>query len=156
VVVALLPVALLSVFSPFQAVRLIGNSMSPTLNGGDYLVADKWFFGHVRRGEILLITDPYNPGKEFIKRVVGLPGETIRIVDAAVYVDGRPLAEPYVKEPWTASITSPAVTLPKDGYYVLGDNRDHSSDSRLYGPITAGMIKGVVFERIYPSIGLIR
>jgi len=107
-----------------------GYCMEPNLHEGQRLVVNKaaYFFGQPEQGDIIVFHPPTNPeGVPYIKRIIGVAGETIEVKDGEVYVDGQTLDEPYIKEP-------PAYTLheeeiPKDSYFVLGDNRNNSNDS---------------------------
>lgn len=116
-----------------------GLSMYPTLHDGDFISTAKVENENdITRGDIVLVNEPY--GQSLIKRVIGLPGETVEIKDERVFVNGKELDD-YVGKP-----TEPAsdgwnkVTLASDEYYVLGDNRDASSDSRVYGPVKTEQI----------------
>ena len=160
-VVVLLLALLLSASVEYQAVHVIGVSMSPTLNPGDYALARKTGGTAVHRGNIVVIRDPFDPHKDFIKRVVALPGERLRITGGVVSINGTPLSEPYLnREPWTVNNTWPAggtgFVIPRDSYFVMGDNRNHSSDSTVYGPVQQRTIEAVVFERVWPAPGAVR
>jgi signal peptidase I len=139
-----------------RTVRVIGSAMAPTVQDGDYLLV--WPYGTAgpAAGDIILMRDPYDPSREFITRIVAGPGQTIEIRDANVIVDGRPLSEPYLdQEPWVTSADWPragsAVTLGPDEYFVLGDNRNHSTDSRVFGPIHRGELWGRAVRILIPS-----
>jgi signal peptidase I len=131
-----------------STVHVLGSSMAPTILDGDYLVVQPYAAGSAPRpGDIVEMRDPYDASRSFIKRVVAVPGQTLLIRGAQVIVDGQPLSEPYVSpEPWTASGDWPpdgsAVTLGPDEFFVLGDNRNHSSDSRVFGTVRRAGITG--------------
>lgn len=143
-----------------QTVHVIGSSMQPTVQDQDYLIATKidYHFHGPQRGDIIIMRDPYDPSRDFIKRVIALPGERILIKDAKVYVDGRLLQEDYLSnEPWTQYANWPAAPDGRDGslltsdeYFVMGDNRNHSSDSRLFGPIHRDQIEARAWLRVLP------
>lgn len=142
-----------------QTVHVVGASMYPSLHDGDLLVSSKvdYRLHGVERGDIIILRDPLDPRRDFIKRVIGLPGDHLLIHDHQVLVNGVPLAEPYLGTGWTHGRDWPAPpanptgdTVPADSYFVLGDNRDHSSDSRLFGYIRKGEIDGKAVLRIWP------
>ena len=139
-----------------RTVHVIGIAMAPTIDDGDYVLFRPYGTASPAVGDIILMRDPYDPSREFIKRIVATPGQTIEIRNAKVIVDGQPLGEPYVsQEPWTASADWPlgrsAVTLGAGEYFVLGDNRNHSADSRVFGPIRRGEISGRAVRILLPS-----
>jgi signal peptidase I len=133
---------------------------------GDHLLVNKFVFGpaagaeravlpmrDIRRGDIVVFKYPDEPERDFIKRVIGLPGETLELRNKKVYVNGQPLDEPYVHflEPahHAQEVTSfdvreryGPVTVPAGQYFVMGDNRDNSQDSRYWGFLPRGYIKG--------------
>src|SRR5919198_1597599 len=139
--VAIVLTLYLAIEAAYVTVHVVGVSMSPTLKPGDYALARKTHGGPVSRGEIVVIRDPYDPRKDLIKRVVALPGERLGIAAGVVSINGSRLNEPYLNpEPWTVNSTWPAgakdYLMPRDSYFVMGDNRNHSSDSTKYGPIS--------------------
>lgn len=138
----------------FCFTRVKGRSMTPTLRDGQWTVVARWVY-HVRpprRGEVVICFFPGRRMKHFpflrqlfVKRVIGLPGETVAWEDGVVLVDGRPLWEPYLVPAYTRMRTTrPPVTLGPDEYYLLGDHRDASRDSRAVGPIRQRDIVGRV------------
>lgn len=133
--------------------------MYPTFNTDDYLIASKldYRFHPPQRGDVVILRNPFGD-KDLIKRVVGLPGDRLVIRDGRVYINGHPLQEPYINpaEPWTVNANYPGETSP-DGvtiqsgfYFVMGDNRNHSSDSREFGPIRGTDIEARAWLRIWP------
>ncbi len=156
-----------------QAFQIPSESMEDTLLIGDYLLVDKVHFGNggiwgrvlpyqpIQRGDVIVFRYPVNPAQHFVKRVVGIPGDRIRMVDKKVYVNEQPVSEPYVVhrsaglDPYRDSFPSPEhasgsvearwwlqmrslvrnkeLTVPAGKYFVLGDNRDESLDSRYWG-----------------------
>jgi len=143
-----------------QTVHVIGLSMYPTLDNDDYLIATKldYRFHQPQRGDIIIMRDPYDPSKDFIKRVIALPGERLLIKDGHVYINGRQLSEPYLvaQEPWTVNDNWPAGPgaegdrVPANEFFVMGDNRNHSSDSRMFGFVRADQIEARGLVRIWP------
>jgi signal peptidase I len=131
-----------------------GASMSPTFETGDYLIVDEISF-EVRppaRGEVVVLRYPHDPSKHFIKRVIGLPGETVTIKDGTVTittVDGEKITldEPYIELP---SRTDSSATLGKDEFFVMGDNRAGSYDSRVWGPVPRDLMVGRAILRLLP------
>jgi signal peptidase I len=140
-----------------QTSHILGVSMAPTVRDGDYVIVAPYPAGQgPRAGDIVLHRDPYDARKVFIKRVLAGPGQRVAIRSAQVLVDGRALAEPYLAaEPWTAVTDWPPsggqpVILGAGEYFVLGDNRNHSADSRQYGPVRRADILGRVERIILP------
>lgn len=134
-----------------------GSSMYATLENGDFLLTDKisYRFHEPSRGDIVVFKSPVNPRVEYIKRVIGLPGETIEISDGRTYINSQPLREPYLPQ---GIVTAPEsfltennpYTIPEGEYIVMGDNRLNSSDSRVWGTVPAENIVGRVFFRYWP------
>jgi signal peptidase I len=144
----------LSVRASFQNFKVDGSSMYPTLEDGQFLIVNKLVYSEVdmeklskfipfmeagedpkrsvfhgpQRGDIVVLQDPRKPETDLIKRVIGLPGETVEIVGGKVYINDLLLEEPYITAPWND--TKPKILIPEGEYYVLGDNRDNSLDSR--------------------------
>lgn len=139
----------------FSPTVVQGTSMHPTLEPWDFLVENKWNLrnGEVERGMIVILDPPHDDGREFIKRVIGLPGDTIQIVDGVVSVNGKRLDEPYVGGVATWTDTNPlTVVVPEGEYFVMGDNRAYmqSNDSRSFGTIPLKAIKGQATYRYFP------
>src|SRR2546425_7259646 len=141
-----------------QAVHVEGLSMYATLEDNDYLVATKidYRLHAPQRGDIVILRPPTNNTTDFIKRIVALPGERLLIRDGFVYINGRRLDEPYLPEAWTLQ-TNPqpwslgdGAVIPANQYFVMGDNRNKSQDSRFFGPITRDRIDGKAWFRIWP------
>jgi len=140
-------------------ITISGESMSPAIQNGDLLVMSTIAYD-VRlpdRGDIVVLKDPANLSNRIVKRVVGLPGESILIRAFAVYVDGVRLEEPYLKGRWALTPNWPDVpdsrqgeVIPPAHYFVLGDNRDHSDDSRVFGAVPLTQVVGEVVLRLVP------
>ena len=151
-----------------QAFKIPTGSMENNLLIGDHLLVNKFIFGPTplaigravlpvrapRRGDVVVFKYPDEPDRDFIKRIIGLPGETVELRNKKVYINGQPLDEPYVH-----FLTPPSsdyqevtsfdvrerygpVSVPPDQYFVMGDNRDNSQDSRYWGFLPRGYIKG--------------
>ncbi len=132
-----------------------GASMSPTFETGHYLIIDKFshFIDTPDRGEVLVFEYPNDPSTFYIKRVIGLPGETVRIQNRSVYVKAVgseefvEIDEPYIKNNNQRDIET---VIPENNYFVMGDNRGNSSDSRSWGVLDEKFIKGTPLVRLYP------
>lgn len=128
-----------------------GTSMLPGLKNGDTLVISRFDRGAkfaVQRGDIILFLFPDDPSKFYIKRLIGLPGETVEIREGKVFINGIALEEPYVATRLnTASRSLPPVKVQEHHYYILGDNRDNSSDSRIWGLAPEKYVLGRVIDR---------
>jgi len=131
-----------------------GASMEPTFLSGEYLIIDELtytLFREPERGEVVVFRYPKDTGKFFIKRIIGLPGETVRIRSNAVYIlDGKTtfkLDEPYIEK---ESLSNYEKVLAEGEYFVMGDNRNVSSDSRAWGPVPEKLIIGRALFRFLP------
>ncbi len=137
---------------PFQNFRIEGSSMEPNFHTGQYLIVNKalyWpWFSKPARGDVVVLVPPRSPDRDFIKRVIGLPGETVEIRQGKVLINGKPLDEEYL--PHSGSYSSPATTLGPEEYYVLGDNRDNSNDSHSWGPLPKENIVGKAWVSYWP------
>ena len=130
-------------------------SMEPTLQIGDRVLVNKLSYDlhSVHRGDIVVFKKPpndYSPGvTDLIKRVIGLPGETISARDGVVFIDGRALPEPWLPKGETTATFAP-VLIPHAEYFMMGDNRGDSADSRIIGPVTDKLFIGRAFVRVWP------
>lgn len=132
-----------------QPHRVKGDSMLPNFRDGELLLTDKISYRLYKpeRGDVVVFRAPTPRKVDFIKRIIGVPGETIRIENGTVFIDDQELAEPYETAKTGGRTT---VTLDRDQYFVLGDNRGSSSDSRSFGPIERKKIKGRVWLVYWP------
>lgn len=140
--ICILPVLLMiscSMLNPTRTVRVEGFSMEPALHDGQIVTAAPVDLSEMRRGDLVLYE---HDTSTYLKRLIGLPGESIAIHDGQVFINGAALEEPYISKP--AAYEQPLITLGADEYYVLGDNRNNSADSHAYGPISGESIKGRV------------
>jgi len=172
IVVALVVALLIKTFA-IQAFYIPTPSMVPTLKPGDRVLVNKlsYDFHSVHEGDVIVFRRP--PGDttanidDLIKRVIGLPGETIYVANCRVFIDGKLLAQPYLPSGWQ-NVSSPYCTtwptglpnpykVPRGEYFVMGDNRRDSYDSRYWGPLPASYIVGRAFVRMWPigRIGLL-
>jgi len=142
-----------------QTVHVEGLSMFATLDDNDYLIANKidYRLHAPQRGDIIILRPPNNNSTDFIKRVIALPGERLLIRDGVVYINGHRLIEPYLPEAWVVFNNWPApigssngTVIPPNQYFVMGDNRNKSQDSRYFGPIGRDRIDGRAWFRIWP------
>jgi len=160
----------------FQAFKIPTGSMEDNLKIGDHIIVNKFIYGpttppwhklfplrEIRRGDIIVFRYPLQPDTDFVKRVVGMPGDTIEVRDKTVYVNGERRDEPYVihddpmlfrarnaaepplPEPYRSRDQFGPYTVPDGTYFAMGDNRDRSSDSRYWGTVPRSMIKGRAF-----------
>jgi signal peptidase I len=146
----LVAIAFLVVNALIGRFRIEQVSMQPNLHEGEYVIVDKvsYAFRHPERGEIVVLKNP-NPGDaDLIKRIIGLPGETIEVRSEAVYINGQPLTEPYVLQPM--GTLYPPTTLQAGQYFVMGDHRGNSSDSRTFGARPANDIVGRAWIIYWP------
>ncbi len=114
--------------------RIEGSSMEPSMHPNQYVLVDKvsYKLGNPHRGDVVVFNYPLATERDFIKRVIGLPGETVSVHGGIISIDGQPLTEPYISAPPTYENSW---TLGPDQYFVLGDNRNSSSDSHSWGPL---------------------
>jgi signal peptidase I len=157
--VGVLAVALyLAITFAIQTVHVEGPSMYPTLDqqGQDYLIALKlpYRFQAPERGDIVITPDPSDPSTDLIKRVVGVPRDRIQSRSGNIYVNDRLLVEPYVNQGERSIDTWPNsgqdLTLTSDEYFLMGDNRNHSRDSRMFGPVKRDQIIARAWLRVLP------
>lgn len=137
--------------------KIDGQSMMPNFPDSEFLLTEKvtYYFRNPDRGDVVIFTPPNNKFDEYIKRVIALPGETVTIKGGYVYIDGIKLNEPYIE---TSVYTGGGNFLqegkeykvPEGGYFVMGDNRGNSSDSRYWGPITKKEISGRAWVVYWP------
>lgn len=148
-----------------QPHKVSGQSMFPNFHNGDYILTDKitYRFHPPQYGDVIVLKNPRNERQDFIKRIIALPGQKVRVEGNFVYIDDSKLAEIYLPTdtPTRASAflkEGEIFTVPSDQWIVFGDNREHSSDSREWGTVPKNEIIGKVFFRYFPfnSFGLIR
>lgn len=145
--------------------RVSGNSMVPNFHDGDYIITNKLLMkiSEPKRGEVIILQNPRNADQVFIKRVVGLPGDRIKIADGVVLINNQVLDEPYLPQ-GTVTLGEQFLTdgeeiiVPDGQYFVIGDNRGGSSDSREWGTVSGNLIVGQAFLRYWPinKVGIIQ
>ncbi|MDQ7030009.1 MAG: signal peptidase I [Ardenticatenia bacterium] len=135
---------------PTQTFRIEGFSMEPSFIPGQYLIVNKavYWFREPSRGEVVVFRFSDNPPQDYIKRIIGLPGETVEVQNGQVYINGQPLEEPWPLKPGFYS--DAPITLGPNEYYVLGDNRGNSSDSHAWGPLDGDRIIGKAWIAYWP------
>jgi signal peptidase I len=165
VVVALVAALLIKTFA-IQAFFIPSASMEPTLVPGDRVLVNKlsYDFHSVREGDVIVFRRPpkdTTPGiDDLIKRVIGLPGQTISVANCRVYINGKELVQPYLPKGWENPASEYCTTwptalpnpylVPKGDFFVMGDNRKDSYDSRYWGPLPASYVVGRAFVRMWP------
>jgi signal peptidase I len=149
VVLAALLLALLLKVYVAEAYQIRGSSMETTFEDGERVMVQKIFYT-IERGDIVIFSSKEDPRKDLIKRVIGLPGDVIRIEDGEVFINGEKLQEDYASvESYRHESYGPRKVAPNT-YFVLGDNRDQSLDSRIFDSIDHSAIKGKVILRWWP------
>jgi signal peptidase I len=133
-------------------VRVEGFSMLPRLGNDERLFVDKASINlqPLRRGDVVVFQYPRDPRENFIKRIIGLPGERLRIVNGTVYIGGRRLSEPYVPAGYRGEENFPEVAIPQGEFFVMGDHRTSSNDSRLWGCLRQRFIFGRAVFAYWP------
>lgn len=141
----------------FQPHQVRGNSMLPSFQDKEYLLTDKisYRFNEPKRGEVVIFKAPRNEEYEYIKRILAAPGDTVMISEGRVFVNGRAIEETYLPEDSYTRYglflrDNQKVTVPENTYVVMGDNRDHSSDSREWGFVPRKNIIGRAWFRYWP------
>ncbi len=142
-----LAIALVVILFLYQPVKVEGTSMMPSLVDQERIFINKFIYrfglGSIERGDLVVFWFPGDQSKSYIKRVIGLPGDTIAIEEGVVFVNGQPLSEPYVPEEFRDRQSRLApFKIPPDQYFVLGDHRSSSNDSRNWGPVHRRYIYG--------------
>ena len=136
--------------------RVPSGSMISTINENDKVIGFRlaYLFSDPERGDIVMFDSPVED-KIYIKRIIGLPGETVEIRDNTVYINGQRLEEDYVKNEWTNSPGTKTYEVPKGCYFMMGDNRNASADSRVWGVVKEDAIIAKAIFRYYPSIDML-
>jgi signal peptidase I len=137
----------------YQPVKVEGTSMNPLLSDQERIFINKfvYHFEPIERGDVIVFWYPLDRSKSFIKRVVGLPGESIEIRDGHVYINGQELADQYVPAGYLDGSTYAPHHVPADDYFVMGDHRDSSNDSRVFGPVPRQFIYGKAVFAYWPA-----
>ena len=136
----------------YQPVKVEGTSMTPALADQERIFINKFVYRlePIERGDVVVFWYPLDHSKSFIKRVIGLPGDEVEIRRGRVYIDGALLDEPYVPEQFADRSSVAAMTVPEHEYFVMGDHRISSNDSRIFGPVPVGFIYGKAVFAYWP------
>ncbi len=151
-VVIALAVALLIRAFVVQVYLVEGESMEPTLHTAERLMVNKFIY-RLRPpapGEVVVLQDPAQPRRELIKRVIAVAGETIEVKKGVVYINGKPIKEPFKNNTFTTNENFPPFTVPEGKIFVMGDNRGRSLDSRMIGAIPLKKVEGEAFFLFWP------
>ncbi len=137
----------------YQPVRVEGTSMLPRLEDRDRLFINKfvYHFSAIDHGDVVVFRYPRDEEKSYIKRVIAVPGDELRIDHGRVYVNGKLLHEPYVPQEYRDSRSLAEMTVPEDCYFMMGDHRSISSDSRDFGPVERSLIYGKAVFVYWPA-----
>lgn len=130
----------------YQPVKVEGTSMMPGLTDQERIFINKYTYklgsGSIAREDLVVFHYPNDPTQSYIKRIIGIPGDTVQIIEGTVYVNGRKLDEPYVPEEYRDHVSLPLEKVPPEDYFVLGDHRSSSNDSRVWGFVDRKAIYG--------------
>ena len=153
-------IAVFGVVFLYQPVKVEGTSMMPSLDDQERIFINKFVYRiePIQRGDIVVFRYPRDPAKSFIKRVIGVAGDHVRIVDGRVLLNGKLLVEDYVPGAYQDERSYPEIVVPPDSYFVLGDHRSLSNDSRDFGPVDASFIYGKAVFGYWPveKVGRLR
>lgn len=136
----------------YQPVRVEGTSMMPTLEDHEFVFINKFVYRlePIQRGDVVVFRYPRDTSKSYIKRIIGLPGDRVRIDDGVVHVNGRAMNEDYVPFKYGDFRSYPETVVPPHSYFVLGDHRNLSDDSRDFGPVDEALIFGKAVFGYWP------
>ena len=144
----------------YQPVKVEGTSMMPSLEDQERIFVNKFVYRlePIERGDIVVFRYPRDPSKSYIKRVIAMAGDHIRIDEGQVYVNGKALDEPYVPAEYADTRSYPPQVVPPNSYFVLGDHRSMSNDSRDFGPVNQSFIYGKAVFGYWPmdKLGRVR
>ena len=153
-------ISLFIIIFVYQPVKVEGGSMEPGLEDQERIFINKLAYSleDIKRGDIVVFRYPRDPRKSFIKRVIGLPGDRVRVAEGHVFLNGKIVPESYVPEEYFDSRSMREITVPPDSYFVLGDHRSMSNDSRDFGPVGRSYIYGKAVFGYWPMgrLGLLR
>ena len=155
-------IAVVVILFIYQPVKVEGTSMMPALSDQERIFINKFVYkignGNIARGDMVVFWYPGDPTKSYIKRVIGTPGDTIEVDDGTVTVNGRKLEEAYVPAEYRDHASYPLTKVPEDEYFVLGDHRSSSNDSRTWGMVPRRYIYGKAVFVYWPleKIGILR
>ena len=144
--------ALVIIVFLYQPVKVEGTSMAPLLSDQERIFINKFVyrFEPIQRRDVVVFWYPLDRSKSFIKRIIGLPGEMVEIRQGIVYVNGRAIEEPYVPTQYEDMSDFGPIRVPRDSYFVMGDHRISSNDSRVFGPVASKYIYGRAVFAYWP------
>jgi len=144
--------AIMIVIFLYQPVKVEGTSMLPELRDQERIFVNKFVYRieEINRKDIVVFWYPRDPTKSYIKRIIGMPGDTVEIIGGNVFINEQPLTEPYVDPKFFDNRDYPPVTVEPGHYFVLGDHRNQSNDSRMWGLVPARYIYGKAVFRYWP------
>ncbi len=150
-VISLLTAAFFVIFL-YQPVKVEGTSMLPGLEDQERIFVNKFVYHlePIARGDVIVFRYPRDTSKSYIKRVIGVAGDRIHIVEGLVYVNGEPLSEDYVPQQYVDWRSQPEITIPSGYFFMMGDHRNMSSDSREFGPVAEKYIVGKAVFGYWP------
>jgi signal peptidase I len=155
-------IAIVVILFLYQPVRVEGTSMKPTLVNEERIFINKFVyrfgFANIARGDVVVFWFPGDVSKSYIKRVIGVPGDTVQVNDGTVFINNREIPEPYVTEENRDHVSKGAQQLGRDEYFVLGDHRNSSNDSRSWGTVPRSYIYGKAVFVYWPldRMGVLR
>jgi len=155
-------IAIVVILFLYQPVRVEGTSMKPTLVDEERIFINKFVYrfglAHIGRGDVVVFWFPGDVSKSYIKRVIGVPGDTVQVKDGRVYINNREIPEPYVTDENRDHVSWDAQRLRDDDYFVLGDHRNSSNDSRSWGMVPRSYIYGKAVFVYWPldRMGVLR
>ena len=139
-------IAVVVILFLYQPVKVEGTSMMPALRDQERIFINKFVYkfgiSEVSRGAMVVFWFPQDPTKSYIKRVIGVPGDLVQVDSGRVFVNGKPMEEDYVPEEYRDRMSTMPMRVPEDHYYVMGDHRSSSNDSRAWGPVARKYIYG--------------
>ena len=158
-VISLLTAAFFVIFL-YQPVKVEGTSMLPGLEDQERIFVNKFVYRlePISRGDVIVFRYPKDPSKSYIKRVIGVAGDRIHIVDGLVYVNGQALVEDYVPQQYSDWRSTPELTVPEGSFFMMGDHRNMSNDSRDFGPVAGKFVVGKAVFGYWPmeKLGKVR
>lgn len=155
-------IAVVIILFLYQPVKVEGTSMMPALEDQERIFINKFVYrfglGDIERGDTVVFWFPRDPSKSYIKRVIGVPGDTVEVIDGEVRLNGQPVNEPYVPEEFRDRLTVTKTQVPPDSFYVMGDHRSSSNDSRAWGVVPRRFIYGKAVFVYWPleKMGVLR
>ena len=153
-------IALFIILFVYQPVKVEGGSMEPGLEDQERIFINMLVYRlkDIGRGDIIVFRYPRDPRKNFIKRVIGIPGDRVRVTNGRVYLNGQWKPEPYVPEQYMDSRSYAEIVIPAGSYFVMGDHRTMSNDSREFGPVARDFIYGKAVFGYWPveRLGVLR